>query len=69
MAKQLCRLPRVREIVALSRSEIYRLIALGKFPKPIPLGERAVAWDVDEIETWVRSRIDLRGRTPDRAAA
>ena len=50
MEKQLVRLPRVREAIGLSRSEIYRLISLGQFPKPIPLGARAVAWDWDEIQ-------------------
>jgi predicted DNA-binding transcriptional regulator AlpA len=44
VGKQLLRIDDVRRIVALSRSEICRLIGLGRFPKPIPLGERAVAW-------------------------
>jgi prophage regulatory protein len=59
--KRLIRLPEVRRTVALSRSEIYRLVALKRFPPPIPLtGGRAVAWDVDEIQEWVRSRIAAR---------
>ena len=58
--KQLIRLPQVRQAVALSRSEIYRLISLSRFPRPVPLGERAVAWDNDEIQTWVRERIAAR---------
>ena len=60
MQKQLIRLPDVRKTVALSRSEIYRLISLGRFPRPVPLGERAVAWDSDEVQTWVRNRIAAR---------
>ena len=60
MQKQLLRLPQVRQIVALSRSEIYRLISLGRFPRPIPLGERARAWDADEVQTWVLGRIEAR---------
>lgn len=60
MHKQLIRLPQVRQTVALSRSEIYRLISLNSFPKPVPLGKRPVAWDKDEIQAWVRSRIDAR---------
>ena len=60
MQKQLLRLPQVRQIVALSRSEIYRLISLGRFPRPIPLGERARAWDADEVQTWVMGRIEAR---------
>jgi len=60
MAKQLIRLPAVRATVGLSRSEIYRLISLGRFPRPIPLGDRARAWDSDEIQGWVRERIAAR---------
>jgi len=58
--KQLLRLPQVQEIVGLSRSEIYRLISLSRFPRPVPLGERARAWDSDEIREWVQSRINAR---------
>ena len=60
MQKQLLRLPAVRGIVGLSRSEIYRLISLGRFPRPCPLGERARAWDADEVQAWIRERIDAR---------
>jgi prophage regulatory protein len=56
--KRMIRLPEVRQTVALSRSEIYRLISLGKFPAPVRLGERAVAWDFDDVQQWVRAKID-----------
>ena len=60
MSKILLRLSQVRQTVALSRSEIYRLISLNQFPRSIPLGVRAVAWDADEVQAWVRSRIAAR---------
>ncbi len=60
MPKRLDRLPVVKTTVGLSRSEIYRRIAIGDFPKPVPLGKRAVAWDADEIQAWVRERIEAR---------
>jgi len=63
MQKQLLRLPHVQEVVGLSRSEIYRLISIGRFPRPVPLGERARAWDSDEIQGWVQSRINARTET------
>ena len=62
MEKRLLRLPQVREAVALSRSEIYRLISLGRFPRSVPLGERTVAWDSDEVQAWVRARIASRDK-------
>jgi prophage regulatory protein len=60
MNKQLLRLPQVRAIVGLSRSEIYRLVSLGRFPRPVPLGQRIRAWDSDEIQAFVRQRIEAR---------
>ena len=60
MAKQLLRLPQVRERVGLSRSEIYRLVKLHRFPAPVPLGERARAWDSAEIEAFIVERITAR---------
>lgn len=63
--KQLLRLPDVKRAVGLSRSEIYRLIALGRFPRAVPLGDRVRAWDSDEIQSFIAERIAAR----DRAAA
>ena len=60
MAKILLRRKQVQERVNLSRSELYRLIGLGRFPRQIPLGERVRAWDADEIEAWIRERIATR---------
>ena len=52
--KSLLRFRQLREIVPLSRSEIYRRIALGQFPRPVKLGQRVVAWDADQIQAFVR---------------
>jgi len=60
MATELWRLPHVREAVGLSRSEIYRLVSLKRFPIPVPLGERLIAWRSDEINAWIADRIALR---------
>ena len=58
--KSLLRLPEVRRRVGLSRSEIYRLISLDRFPRGVPLGVRARAWASDEIDNWIQARIDAR---------
>ena len=34
-------------------STIYAAMASGKFPRPIPLGERAVGWLESEIDGWI----------------
>ena len=56
--KQFIRLKRVIEVTGLSRSTIYSLMKNGNFPAKILLGERAVAWDLDDILEWQRQRIE-----------
>ena len=55
--KKFLRLSGVRERVPYSRSTIYQLVAQGKFPKPISLGGRAVAWLESDIDAWIEARI------------
>ena len=40
----LLRLPQVKAQTGLSRSELYRRIAVGSVPSPIKIGERASTW-------------------------
>lgn len=54
------RLPSVRHRTGLSRSEIYRRVAGGDFPKPIKLGDRASAWSASEVDQWIAGRIAAR---------
>jgi prophage regulatory protein len=54
---RLLRLDAVKEITGLSRSTIY---ADANFPKPVKIGERAVAWVEDEIREWIDARIAER---------
>lgn len=56
MSKKLYRLPAVIEITGLGRSTIYRMMDEGTFPKPIRLGQRAIAWQDDMIREWIDSR-------------
>ncbi|MCP3444210.1 AlpA family transcriptional regulator [Bradyrhizobium sp. CCGUVB14] len=58
---KLIRFRELREYgVSLSRRQIDRLEADGKFPKRVPLTSWSVAWVTAEIEAWVNSRIDAR---------
>jgi len=54
------RLQEVIKTVGLSRPTIYKRMALGTFPKPVKLGERAVGWVSDEVDGWMQSRIAER---------
>lgn len=56
----LLRLPQVKARTGLSRSELYRRIAIGAFPAPIKIGARASAWNSIEIERWIEERIAQR---------
>ena len=54
------RLPSVAQRTTLSRSHLYALVKDGKFPKPIKLGARSVAWRVEDVEAWIEARMNAR---------
>lgn len=53
----LLRRTQVEARVGLSRSTIYALMSEGKFPKPVPLVGRTVAWTSSSIDKWIAGRI------------
>lgn len=52
----LVRLPAVMRMTGLGRSTIYRMVAAHKFPSPVRLGARAVAWRQSDLDQWTESR-------------
>ena len=50
------RMPTVMRIPGLGRSTIYRLIADQKFPSPVRLGPRSVAWRRTDLDQWSAAR-------------
>ena len=50
----------VAEEINVSVPQIYKLVSLGRFPKPIKLGERGSGWLTSEIDAWLQSRVDVR---------
>lgn len=46
--------------VSLGQSTIYRMIAQGDFPKPIPLAPNRVGWVESEINEWLAERAAMR---------
>ena len=53
----LLRLPAVRELTGYSRSSIYGLMKIGKFPASVRLaGGGAVAWRSAEIKGWIEAQ-------------
>ena len=51
------RLPDVLSRTRLSRSQIYRLEANGRFPRHVKLGDAVSAWIEAEIDQWCADRI------------
>lgn len=59
--RRFLRLPEVKQTVGYQRTAIYEKIQSGEFPKPYPLGARAVGWLADDIDAWIESRIKAAG--------
>ena len=57
-------LPRreVESMTGLSRTSIYRLMRLGRFPEPVRVGPKAVRWDEQELVRWLASRPKATGQ-------
>ncbi|AWB68464.1 transcriptional regulator [Saccharobesus litoralis] len=45
-----------KTITGLSRTRRWELEQVGKFPKRIKLGERAVAWRLSDLMNWIEER-------------
>jgi prophage regulatory protein len=50
------RMAAVMHMTGLARSTIYRLMAEDKFPSPVRLAKRAVAWRRIDLEQWSAGR-------------
>ena len=55
---QILRLKEVMALVGLSRSAIYDMRGVAKFPKSVKIGARAVGWLADDIAAWIAQRAD-----------
>ena len=53
MVPQILRRKQLETRLGLSRSSIYQMMADGKFPYPIKLGNRSVGWISSDIEKWL----------------
>ena len=52
----LIRLPQVMAMTGLSKTTLHRMEAAGRFPQRRRIGERAIAWDREAIEAWLKAR-------------
>ena len=57
---KILKVKQVAEEINVSVPQVYKLVSLGRFPKPIKLGERGSGWLITEIDAWLQSRVELR---------
>jgi prophage regulatory protein len=61
---RILRLSAVKAKTGQATSTIYAAMASGNFPRPIPLGERAVGWLESEIDSWIEACLRKRDGAP-----
>lgn len=44
--------------IALSRATLDRMVAAGRFPKPIQLTERRLAYNAADVEAWMAAQLE-----------
>lgn len=59
-AMRILRLPAVSELTGLPRSTLYLYMSKGLFPKPIKLGIKSVGWIKEEVDLWLRQKMESR---------
>lgn len=59
---RIIRLKEVMDLTGLSRSTIYKYIAEGQFPIPVPLGDRCVGWLESEVHDWILAKVAERDK-------
>jgi prophage regulatory protein len=58
--RRVLRIAEVEAVTGMARTQIYDGVTNGRFPKPVPLGDRARGWLSDEVAQWVAGRIAAR---------
>ncbi|EAM1516727.1 AlpA family transcriptional regulator [Salmonella enterica] len=56
--QSLIRLPEVLKRTGFGKAWIYRLISEGRFPAPVKIGVRAIAFVESEVDEWIQSVIE-----------
>lgn len=60
MVQKILRCEDVQRATGLPRSTLYHHVAAGQFPRPIPIGARAVGWLEEDVLKWQQERIAAR---------
>jgi len=54
--EEIWRLNKVTEVTGMGRSWLYSQISIGRFPRALKLGKRAVGWKKSDIKNWISER-------------
>ncbi|MFL4422747.1 AlpA family transcriptional regulator [Serratia marcescens] len=57
VTQSLIRLPEVQRRVGYGKAWVYKLIAQNRFPKPVKIGARSIAFIESEVDEWINQRI------------
>lgn len=53
---QALREPAVCAACGFSKSQLWRLIKQGKFPRPVKISERCNGWDSRQVDAWLAEK-------------
>ena len=53
---KIIRVPTVLERIGVSRSTLYQWVSEGKFPRSVPIGDRAVGWLESDVDAWIERK-------------
>jgi prophage regulatory protein len=63
---RLLRLPDVLARTGMRRTALLALVRTNRFPQPVHLTGRTVAWKSHEIDAWIAARpVAIRGAVPE----
>lgn len=48
----------VLEKAKISRTQLYRLLSEGRFPKPFKLSHRICVWNEADVDAWISSKYE-----------
>lgn len=58
---RLMKIAEVSHRTGLSRTSIYREFVAERFPLPVRIGARGIAWRESEVDSWIEDRVVARG--------
>ncbi len=59
-ARRALRITSVLHKVGISRTQLYRLIQRGQFPRQFHLSARTAVWDEAEVDAWLAAKQEER---------